>query len=213
MSVVTVGDLLAEEGLRDSSIIGGRTGLDSTVHEVTLVVTGSELGDAPYGTAAVLDLGGMSAYRRQHLVDIVCRRLAAGAARLRGAGSLDDVMAVLDAMLDARTSLSTTDGTVLAGRAPHHAVTIPVGAPVPAAERVGQVSTAICPVPGTDDSRLWMLSQSERTGPLWRDAALGLLDTAVSYASEPTPEALERFFFLTRWRWGMARTKRQYWPM
>ncbi|MEU6040653.1 helix-turn-helix domain-containing protein [Actinomadura sp. NPDC047616] len=246
MRVITVGDLLAHDRLRDGTVIGGRTGLDAAVHDVMLVVTGPELGDAPYGTAAVFDLGGAtSAYRRDHLVEIVCRRLharngrllvvaggpfdpalstvrltdrlglpvvaapdvappvltaellalvhapqvavgrrlATGAARLRTTGSLDEVLAVLDSLLDARTSLSTADGTVLAGRAPRHAVPTPTEPAVPIAERDGQVSTALCPVPGTDDSRLWMISQCERTGPLWRDAALGLLDIAVPYAA------------------------------
>ncbi|MEV8633971.1 helix-turn-helix domain-containing protein [Streptosporangium sp. NPDC051023] len=243
---VTVGDLLAEETLRDGLIVGGRTGLDAVVRDVALVVTGAELDTVPYGTAAVFDLGGRSsAHRRQHLVEIVCRRLhgrngrllivaggpftptlstvrladrlrlpivatpgtapqtlaagllalvhapqaavgrrlAAGAARLRAAGSLNRVMAVLDAELDGRTSLSTTDGTVLAGTVPRHAVTVPAGAPVPTVERTGQVSTALCPVPGTDDSRLWIVSQSERSGPLWRETALGLLDMGAAYAA------------------------------
>jgi hypothetical protein len=245
MTAVTVGDLLADEALRDGEVIGGHAGLDAAVHHVTLVVTGSELDDAPYGTAAVLDLGGAAgALRRQHLAEIVCRRLhgragrllvvaggafaaalstvrladrlglpvvvapdaaphalaarllsvvhaselalgrrlAAGAARLRTAGSLERVLSVLDAVLDARTSLATTDGTSLAGSRPRHPFAVPAGTPVPAVDRTDRVSTALCPVPHTEGGpRLWIVCQCERSGPLWRDTALGLLDMAAAY--------------------------------
>jgi purine catabolism regulator len=245
MTAITVGDLLTDETLRDGEIIGGRTGIDAAVHHVTLVVAGSELDDAPYGTAAVLDLGGAAgAPRRQHLAEVVCRRLhgrggrllivaggafiaalstvrladrltlpivavpdaappaltarllamvhapelvvgrrlATGAARLRTAGSLDRVLSALDAELDARTSLATTDGTSLAGAPPRHAFTVPAGTPVPTVDRTGRVSTALCPVPRTEGgSRLWIVCQCQRSGPLWRDTALGLLDMAAAY--------------------------------
>ncbi|GAB3983965.1 PucR family transcriptional regulator [Actinoallomurus acanthiterrae] len=245
MTAVTVGDLLTDETLRDGEIIGGRAGLDAAVHHVALVTTGSELDDAPHGTAAVLDLGGaVGALRRQHLVDVICRRLssrggrllvvaggpftpalstvrladrltlpvvavpeaappqltarllaitytpdlalgrrlAAGAARLRTAGSLDRVLSVLDTVLDARTSLATTDGTPLAGTPPRHRFTVPTGSPVPAVDRTDRVSTAFCPVPRAEGGpRLWIVCQCERSGPLWRATALGLLDMAAAY--------------------------------
>lgn len=243
---VTAGDLLADEAVRGGTTIGGLAGLDAVVHHVALVTDGSELDEAPYGTAAVLDLGGPAgATHRQHLAELVCRRLysrggrllvaaggplhpalstvrladrfglpvvavpnaaphelaarllavvrqpelslgrrlASGAARLRTAGSLDRIVEVLADTLDGRAAMITADGTSLTGSPPRHPFAVPSGTPVPTADRTGRVSTAMCPVPGTQEgSRLWLVCQSETSGPLWRDTALGLLDIAAAYA-------------------------------
>lgn len=244
---VTAGDLVADDVMRDGHVIGGATGLDAAVRQVQLVTAGPELDHTPFGTAAVLDLGGVAgAGRRQHLAEIVCRRLhgrggrllvvaggpftpslstirladrlglpvitvpdgspsaitarllavvqhpeavvgrtiATGAARLRAAESLDRVLAALDATLDARTAVITVDGTPVAGQVPHHPYKIPADRPVPQTDRSDAASTALCPVPGTTEgARLWLVCQSEASGPMWRDTALGLLDIAAAYVS------------------------------
>lgn len=247
---VTAGDLIADEALRDGRIIGGAAGLDAVVRQVLLVAEGPELDDAPFGTAAVLDLGGVAGTnRRQHMAELVCRRLhgrggrllviaggqfteslsttrladrlrlpvvaipddvrtspaaitarlltvvhrpeaivgrriAAGAARLRQADTLERLLTALDTALDAHTAVVTADGTPVAGEAPAHPYTIPTGRPVPQTDRTGRVSTALIPVPGTaEGARLWLVCQSEAGGPLWRDTALGMLDVAGAYVS------------------------------
>jgi hypothetical protein len=247
---VTAGDLVADEALRDGRVIGGAAGLDGVVRQILLVTDGPELDDAPFGTGAVLDLGGVTgANRRQHLAEIVCRRLhgrgghllviaggpfasslsttrladrlalpviavpeasnaspaaitarlltvvhepeaivgrtiATGASRLRTADTLERALTALDATLDARTAVVTADGTPVAGQAPRRPYTIPTGRTVPQTDRSGRVSTALCPVPGTaEGARLWLVCQSESTGPLWRDTALGLMDVAGAYVS------------------------------
>ncbi len=83
MSTATVRDLLSDEILRDARLIGGAAGLDAWVHDVVLVASGPELDAVRPGAAAVLDLraaGGPT--RRQHLVDMVARRLHARSGRL-----------------------------------------------------------------------------------------------------------------------------------
>lgn len=97
-AALTVRDLLAAEPLRQATLAGGGAGLDASISEIGLVTTGRELQALGPGAGCVLDVaGGVPApaapsgagggaaggpVYRQHLVEIICRRLHANGGRL-----------------------------------------------------------------------------------------------------------------------------------
>ncbi len=96
-SGLTVRDLLAAEPLRHAALAGGASGLDASVAEIGLVTSGRELTGLGPGAGCVLDVaarapapgdgvpGGAAAgglVYRQHLVEVICRRLHANGGRL-----------------------------------------------------------------------------------------------------------------------------------
>lgn len=83
---VTVRDLFNSQLLRLGQLLGGAQGLDTTVHDVILARSPSDINTSQVGTAVVLDLSPLgvkdAGTHRQHLCDVACRRLYALGGRL-----------------------------------------------------------------------------------------------------------------------------------
>ncbi|MGD0561282.1 MAG: helix-turn-helix domain-containing protein [Streptosporangiaceae bacterium] len=83
-SALSVRDLLASEGLREAHVVGGSAGLDAAVTNLKLITEHYDWQDFVVGTGVVFDAGQDrdSMTYRQHLVELVARRMAARGGRV-----------------------------------------------------------------------------------------------------------------------------------
>jgi PucR family transcriptional regulator, purine catabolism regulatory protein len=83
-SALSARDLLASEALRDGQVVGGGAGLDATVTSVRLITEGYDWADFAPGTGVVFDAGPGrdSPTYRQHLVELIARRVSARGGRV-----------------------------------------------------------------------------------------------------------------------------------
>jgi len=83
-SALSVRDLLASEGLRQGQVVGGSSGLDAAVTNLKLITESYDWQDFAVGTGVVFDASQDrdSMTYRQHLVELVARRMAARGGRV-----------------------------------------------------------------------------------------------------------------------------------
>jgi PucR family transcriptional regulator, purine catabolism regulatory protein len=83
-SALSVRDLLATETLRHAEVAGGAAGLDARVTGIRLITEGHDWRDFDPGTGVVFETGpgqGVTTYR-QHLVELIARRMHARGGRV-----------------------------------------------------------------------------------------------------------------------------------
>jgi PucR family transcriptional regulator, purine catabolism regulatory protein len=83
-SSLSVRDLLASDELRPGQVIGGGAGLDAAVTSLRLITENYDWDDFTVGTGVVFDVGQDrdSMTYRQHLVELIARRMAARGGRV-----------------------------------------------------------------------------------------------------------------------------------